>query len=255
MTTANNQDNHLTNERTPCNRCDDVFPLKTCTKIRNVNIIKNIRIMHTMWLTTLILAIICTTSKANACKGCVSLDEYNFDKVVSRFKAVLVKFDAAYPYGDKHETYGKLAEELARNKDLLVAEVGIKDYGEKDNEELGKKYGIKDKEDLPSVQLFIQGKSDPVKFSKDSKWTVENLQNLIRDNTDVYIGLKGCLEKYDKIAMNFVSEKNKEKKLKEIESLVFKEKHDVSLYIIILYQIYFVFYRRNNQPQKLMCCL
>lgn len=46
------------------------------------------------------------------CKGCVSLDEFSFDKVVPGFKAVLVKFDVPYPYGEKHDVYSKLAEEV-----------------------------------------------------------------------------------------------------------------------------------------------
>ncbi|KAF2899663.1 hypothetical protein ILUMI_06523 [Ignelater luminosus] len=169
-----------------------------------------------------LISIISTTL---ACKGCVSLDEYNFEKVISRFKAVLVKFDVAYPYGDKHETYTKLAEEIAQNKEILIAEVGIKDYGDKENEELGKKYGVKSKDDLPAVRLFLQGRNDPIQLPKSSEWTVDNLRNLVRDNTDIYIGLPGCLEKYDKLAMEFVraSMKDKDKKVKDTEKLLSKE--------------------------------
>lgn len=176
------------------------------------------------------ITLISIISTAFACKGCVALDEYNFDKVVSRFKAVLVKFDVAYPYGDKHETYTKLADEIALNKDILVAEVGIKDYGDKENEELGKRYGIKTKDDLPAVSLFLQGRNDPLEFPKSSEWTVDNLRNLIRDNTDIYIGLPGCLEKYDKLAMEFVgaSTKDKEKKIKETEKFINRETENVS---------------------------
>lgn len=74
-----------------------------------------------------------------ACKGCVNLDEHNFDKVLSRFKVTVVKFDVIYPYGEKHNAYAALAEELAHNEDLLFAQIGVKDYGDRENEALAKR--------------------------------------------------------------------------------------------------------------------
>lgn len=161
-----------------------------------------------------------------ACKGCLSLDEYNFDKIISRFKAVLVKFDVAYPYGEKHDTFAKLAEEIASNKDIVFAQVGVKDYGDKENEELAKKYGISGKDDFPAVLLFVSGQEEPIPFSNDVEFSIDNLRNLIRDNTDIYIGLPGCLEEYDKLAIKFSSSGNKEPILKESESLLVKLKED-----------------------------
>jgi len=73
------------------------------------------------------------------CKGCTPLDELTFDKMINSFPASLVKFDVAYPYGDKHEEFAKVAVDGAETKGLFVGEVGIKDYGDKDNEELGKR--------------------------------------------------------------------------------------------------------------------
>jgi endoplasmic reticulum protein 29 len=40
-------------------------------------------------------------------------------------------------------------------EDLLVGEVGIKDYGEKDNNDLGDRFGV-NKEDYPVVVLFLK---------------------------------------------------------------------------------------------------
>lgn len=164
-----------------------------------------------------------------ACKGCLPLDEYNFDKIVSKFKAALVKFDVAYPYGEKHETYAKLSEEVAQNKDIIFVTVGVKDYGEKENEELAKKYGVDTKEDFPAVMLFLQNKKEPIRFPKSTEFTQDNLRNLIRDNSDVYIGLPGCIEEYDKIAMKFASANNREKHLKEAERLTEKIENQVRL--------------------------
>lgn len=63
----------------------------------------------------LVIVFVCITAVAQVladCKGCLSLDEFSFDKVVPRFKAVLVKFDVPYPYGEKHDVYSKLADEV-----------------------------------------------------------------------------------------------------------------------------------------------
>lgn len=157
-----------------------------------------------------------------SCKGCISLDEYNFEKILTRFKAVIVKFDVAYPYGEKHEQFVKFAEEIVTSKDIIAAEVGIKDYGDKDNENLAKKYGIKVKDDLPIVKLFL---GDPEKFvdlPKESPFNVESFRNLVRDNSDVYIGLPGCIEEFDNLALSFIDSSNKEGKMKEAESILEK---------------------------------
>jgi len=71
------------------------------------------------------------------CKGCTPLDELTFDKMVNNFPASIIKFDVAYPYGEKHDEFAKISVDAAERRDLFVGEVGIKDYGDKDNEELG----------------------------------------------------------------------------------------------------------------------
>lgn len=60
-------------------------------------------------------------------------------QVLSKFQSTLVKFDVAYPYGPKHDEFVKFAESVHNIDSLLVAEVGIKDYGDKDNEDLAKR--------------------------------------------------------------------------------------------------------------------
>lgn len=83
--------------------------------------------------------------------------------MVSKFKASVVKFDVAYPYGEKHEEFEKLSETLAFNPDILVATVGVKDYGEKENLDLARKYKV-NKEDYPVVLLFTKGSLKPTRF-------------------------------------------------------------------------------------------
>ncbi|KAL3270696.1 hypothetical protein HHI36_021224 [Cryptolaemus montrouzieri] len=184
-------------------------------------------------LICLISTFICIT---NACKGCVNLDEYNFNKIVSRFKVVLVKFDAAYPYGDKHDVFTKFAEEMVENKNVIVGEVGVKDYGEKDNEELAKKYGIKSKDDFPALRLFTNGITNEAKeFPVKEKWDVDMIRDFIRDNSEIYIGLPGCLEKMDQLAAEFVATDDMNGKYAQIEkithSFIEKEKEMATTYL------------------------
>lgn len=74
------------------------------------------------------------SSAAISCGGCVDLDEINFQKTVERFPYAMVKFDIAFPYGEKHEAFGAFSKAAHKvTKDLLVATVGIKDYGELEN--------------------------------------------------------------------------------------------------------------------------
>lgn len=169
-----------------------------------------------------LLVFLSTVYVTSACKGCLNLDEYNFEKIIPKFEAVLVKFDVAFPFGEKHDLFAKLAEEIVDNRNFVLANIGIKDYGEKDNEEFSKKFGINTKDDLPALRLFVQGEDEPFSFDKALPWNEENLKKFIRDHTNIYLGLPGCLEAFDKLAMKFVASKNKETVLDETENEISK---------------------------------
>ncbi|KAK6636412.1 hypothetical protein RUM43_010073 [Polyplax serrata] len=176
-------------------------------------------VLSLLHFSLLILSRYSLRALAADCKGCVQLDTYSFDKVVSKFKASVVKFDVAYPYGEKQEEFGKVSESAYSINDLLVAEVGVKDYGDKENLDLAEKYGVK-KDEFPVIKLFVQGKTKPVTFTNDFK--AENIQKFIRQNSGVYIGLPGCLEEFDQIAMEFSKQVSIEKKkqlLRKMENL------------------------------------
>jgi len=162
-----------------------------------------------------------STSSAINCPGCTPLDELSFDKIISKFPASLVKFDVAYPYGDDHEEFAKIAKEASENSELFVGEVGIKDYSDRDNERLGKRFDI-NKEDYPVAILFIKndkGATDFVRFT--GKFTAENLKKFIRKNSGIYLPLQGCIEGFDKLVDKLlIAEKDEQKNvLKEAEDL------------------------------------
>ncbi|KAJ2940186.1 hypothetical protein O0L34_g11750 [Tuta absoluta] len=156
---------------------------------------------------------------AFATKGLIELDEHSFEKLLNKFDAALVKFDVAYPYGDKHEAFSALAMEAKDVDELLVADVNVKDYGEKDNEALALKYGAT-KDNFPLVKLFLKGKSDPIAFDDAKGFTTETLRSFVRDKSGLYMSLPGCVRQLDLLAAKFMQSKESDRKkvLKEVES-------------------------------------
>ena len=53
-------------------------------------------------------------SGAMNCKGCTPLDSLTFDKMVNSFRASIIKFDVAYPYGEKHDEFAKVSVDGAQ---------------------------------------------------------------------------------------------------------------------------------------------
>jgi len=136
-------------------------------------------------------------------------------QVVSKFKATLVKFDVAYPYGEKHDEFSKVAESTRGVLDLLVAEVNVKDYGDKDNQDLAEKYEVKSK-DFPVLKLFRQGVDEPETFKGEFK--VDDIIAFVKTHTGVYIGLPGCIQEFDKIAEEFIKIRDPKKREELLKS-------------------------------------
>jgi len=169
----------------------------------------------------LLFSVFVYASDAINCPGCTPLDELTFDKMINKFPASIVKFDVAYPYGDKHEEFAKVAKDATEIPQLFVGEVGIKDYGDKDNEALGEKYKVT-KEDMPAVFMFIKNAIDGTvthhRFS--GEFNVGNLKSFIRQTSGIYMPLQGCIEEFDKLAdklLKATDEEDKKKIVREAE--------------------------------------
>lgn len=124
-------------------------------------------------------------------------------QVVAAHLAVIVKFDKQYPYGDKEDQFKRFAERSSSQKDLLVAEVGVSEYGEKENDPLRERFGV-NKEDYPVYKMFLKGDVEhPVNYSGDS--SADDLTRFAKHEAGLWIGLPGCLESLDKLATAFMS--------------------------------------------------
>lgn len=155
--------------------------------------------------------------------GLVELDEISFKKIASKFKASLVKFDVAYPYGEKHEAFTAFAKETRDVDDLLVADVGVKDYGEKDNEALARRYGAH-KDNFPAVRLFIreeEGEPTMKTFDESNGFTTDALRKFVIGNANLYLSSPGCVKELDKLANKFMKASKDQRKsvLKEVEKI------------------------------------
>lgn len=53
------------------------------------------------------------------------LASFPFLQIVDKYKAVLIKFDETYPYGDKQDTFKAVVETTLSQSDLLCAEVQV----------------------------------------------------------------------------------------------------------------------------------
>lgn len=97
--------------------------------------------------------------------------------------------------------FAQVAKDVAGTSDLLVAEVGVQDFGEKENSGLADKYGVS-KSDFPALRLFKSSPEDPVVFKQD--WTANNIKDFIRRESGIRLVLDKCLAEYDELAERFM---------------------------------------------------
>jgi len=156
--------------------------------------------MKAFYLFSAALCVLLISLSEGHTPGTVTVDSFTFKKVVRNFDFVLAKFDDKYPYGEKYDAFKRFAQSAVNTKNLLIVEIPITDYGEKENEDIAKKYSVT-KADFPAYKLFLKGKSKPIDYTGDN--TDEDLKLFLTKNTDLWFGLPGTLESLDRLARNF----------------------------------------------------
>jgi len=126
------------------------------------------------------MAMLSVGARATA-MGAVKLDNYTFDKLIATpGLTVMVKVDKSYAYGEKEDAFKALCKLAYPVKDLLIAEIPVQEYGDKENEDVATRLGVKTDE-FPAYFLFKGSVESVVKFvgfpnpasSKPKNWDDE----------------------------------------------------------------------------------
>ncbi|EOD09173.1 hypothetical protein EMIHUDRAFT_124887, partial [Emiliania huxleyi CCMP1516] len=97
-------------------------------------------------------------SKALTIKQACFLDNTTFDKIVDGSRAVIVRFDKEYAYGDEHDAWKDFAKKVGESSaSLLSCDVGVSEYGDKDNADIAERFSIKT-DDFPQYRLWLKAR-------------------------------------------------------------------------------------------------
>ncbi|KAG5676377.1 hypothetical protein PVAND_006218 [Polypedilum vanderplanki] len=179
-----------------------------------------------------------------ACSGCIDLDELTFEKILSKFKTALVKFDQSFPYGENHEAFAAFSQQInnltytetTNHPDVLIATVGVKDYGDMENKKLADKYGVS-VEAFPAIKLFNDGNLEqPISFDLGKeKLTVSKLFLFLKEHASAYVKAPGCNEELDELSKQFMAKKSdKNSILKKAKAIVEKKKSIAKFYVTLM---------------------
>merc|ERR1719378_1171247 len=152
-------------------------------------------------------------------RGIVKLDNTTFDRLIDGTKAVFVRFDKEYAYGDEHDAWKEYAKTVGESAaDLLSCDVGVSEYGDKDNADIAERFSIKT-DDFPQYRLWKKGMTstdEPIKFSGEKK--ADEFLRFVQEKAGAWIGLPGQIKDLDEIAKEFLSGGKKADVLKKAEA-------------------------------------
>ena len=161
-------------------------------------------------LSKAVLAVCVSSVAAYVDRGILKLDNTTFDRLIDGGRNVIVRFDKEYSYGDEHDAWKEFAKTVGESSaDMLVGDVGVSEYGDKDNSDLSERFKI-GADDFPQFRLWTKGKDstkEPVKFSGAKK--SEEFMKFIQSNAGVWVGLPGQVKELDSLAKEFGSAKDK----------------------------------------------
>jgi endoplasmic reticulum protein 29 len=137
-------------------------------------------------------------------RGLLKLDNTTFGRIIDGSRYAFVRFDKEYSYGEEHDAWKDFAKKVGDSSaDVLCCDVGVSEYGDKDNSDLAEMYGIKS-EDFPQYRLFTKGGSttEPLKFTGEKK--SDEFLKFIQETAGAWIGLPGQVKELDSLAKDWV---------------------------------------------------
>jgi len=171
------------------------------------------------------LALCISSVAAYVDRGILKLDNTTFDRIIDGARNVIVRFDKEYSYGDEHDAWKDFAKTVGDSSaDMLVCDVGVSEYGDKDNSDISARFSI-GTDDFPQYRLWTKGKDstkEPIKFTGDKK--SEELMKFIQTNAGVWVGLPGQVKELDALAKEFSGAKDKKAVIKKAEAVKVDDK-------------------------------
>jgi len=150
-------------------------------------------------------------------EGLVQLDKSSIDKMLGAFEYSLLKFDVGYPTGEKHKGFGAFALNSVSLSNLLAAEVRIKDYGDKANQDVAERFGVStEKAGLPETILFkrLEGEKVEEVARYGGDYTMASLRLFLASKAGLSITMEGCIKELDQLAQMFSQAGSKEEREK-----------------------------------------
>merc|ERR1719229_2131401 len=143
-------------------------------------------------------------------RGILKLDNTTFDRIIDGTRGVFVRFDKEYSYGDDHDAWKDYAKTVGQSAaDLLSCDVGVSEYGDKDNSDLAERFGIKT-DDFPRFLLFKKGvksTDSPLVYAGEKK--TEEFLRFVQEKAGAWIGLPGQTKELDELAKELVESADK----------------------------------------------
>jgi len=153
----------------------------------------------------LFFSAICQFAVAYTDRGILKLDNTTFDRIVDGSRSVMVRFDKEYSYGDEHDAWKSFAAKVGDSSaDMLVCDVGVSEYGDKDNSDIAEKFSIKS-DDFPQYRLWKKGSKEPLVYKGDKK--EDAFLRFAQAEADIWVGLTGQLKEFDALAKAFPGDK------------------------------------------------
>eukprot|EP00930_Biecheleria_cincta_P098833 TRINITY_DN90483_c0_g1_i1.p1 TRINITY_DN90483_c0_g1~~TRINITY_DN90483_c0_g1_i1.p1 ORF type:complete len:247 (-),score=67.39 TRINITY_DN90483_c0_g1_i1:25-765(-) len=189
------------------------------------------------WVATTL--VLCWTKLAEAtAPGALKLDNFTFTKVTSQPGwSFLVKFDQSYAYGEKEDEFKLLCKHAYEAPKLLIAEVPVQEYGDKENDDLRQTFKLT-KDDFPAYFLIDEAHPQPgLRYSGSIK--ADLLANWLRKH-NIKIPSIGTLEEFDALAKEFLQQGSSDSVLEKAKALAegqFSADRKAGIYIKIMQKI------------------
>merc|ERR1712087_1016015 len=161
-------------------------------------------------------------------RGILKLDNTTFDRIIDGSRSVFVRFDEEYSYGEEHDAWKEYAKAVGESAaDLLSADVGVSEYGDKDNSDLAERFGVKT-DDFPRFLLFTKGmraSDSPIVYSGAKK--TEEFLRFAQEKAGAWIGLPGQIKELDALAKELAGAADKAVVIKKAEAIAADSKEDL----------------------------